>query len=132
MEARYCSSIPYEIHSKGLFNLLIFSMLIFSDKRCVQSEEISFLLQPSVRTRRSNGPQAEESKTLNGILKTFSNGTNAKNITKKIGPDIVQILIGHAFLVITISLFLLSHSPSFSRLLVPTLINLSSGSAHIL
>lgn len=37
-------------------------------------------------------------KTLNGILKTFSNGTNAKNITKKIGPVVVQILIGHGFL----------------------------------
>ncbi|KFK28519.1 hypothetical protein AALP_AA7G007100 [Arabis alpina] len=57
-----------------------------------------YITKPTVRTRRSNGPPADESKTLNGILKTFSNGTNAKSITKKIGPDIVQILIGHAFL----------------------------------
>ncbi|VVB12582.1 unnamed protein product [Arabis nemorensis] len=57
-----------------------------------------YITKPSVRTRRSNGPPADESKTLNGILKSFSNGTNAKNITKKIGPGIVQILIGHAFL----------------------------------
>ncbi|KAF8097419.1 hypothetical protein N665_0289s0008 [Sinapis alba] len=57
-----------------------------------------YIPKPSVRTRRSNTPQAEDLKTLNGILKTFSNGTNAKNITKKIGPAIVQILIGHAFL----------------------------------
>ncbi|CAH2078642.1 unnamed protein product [Thlaspi arvense] len=57
-----------------------------------------YLPKPSVRTRRSHGPQAEDLKSLNGILKTFSNGTNAKSIIKKIGPDIVQILIGHAFL----------------------------------
>ncbi|EOA15774.1 hypothetical protein CARUB_v10006931mg [Capsella rubella] len=57
-----------------------------------------YIPKPSVRTRRSNVPQAEDPKTLNGILKTFSSGTNSKNITKKIGPDIVQILIGHAFL----------------------------------
>ncbi|CAH8276159.1 unnamed protein product [Arabidopsis lyrata] len=57
-----------------------------------------YIPKPSVRTRRTTVSQAEDSKTLNGILKTFSNGLNAKNITKKIGPDIVQILIGHAFL----------------------------------
>ncbi|KAG7616486.1 Negative regulator of systemic acquired resistance SNI1 [Arabidopsis thaliana] len=57
-----------------------------------------YIPKPVVRTRRTTVPQAEDSKTLNGILKTFSNGTNPKNITKKIGPDIVQILIGHAFL----------------------------------
>ncbi|CAH8346087.1 unnamed protein product [Eruca vesicaria subsp. sativa] len=59
---------------------------------------IKYIPKPSVRTRRSNTPQTEDLKTLNGILKTFSNGTNAKNITKKIGSVIVQILIGHAFL----------------------------------
>ncbi|KAG2242534.1 hypothetical protein Bca4012_023673 [Brassica carinata] len=57
-----------------------------------------YVPKPSVRTRRSNTPQTEDLKTLNGILKTFSNGTNAKNITKKIGHAVVQILIGHAFL----------------------------------
>uniref|UniRef100_A0A1J3IW18 Negative regulator of systemic acquired resistance SNI1 n=1 Tax=Noccaea caerulescens TaxID=107243 RepID=A0A1J3IW18_NOCCA len=57
-----------------------------------------YIPKPSVRTRRSSVPQAEDSKTLNGILRTFSTGTNAKNITKKIGPEIFQILIGHAFL----------------------------------
>ncbi|CAA7042730.1 unnamed protein product [Microthlaspi erraticum] len=57
-----------------------------------------YIPKPSVRTRRSSNPQAEDSKTLNGILRTFSSGTNAKNITKKIGSDIVQILVGHAFL----------------------------------
>ncbi|XP_019088514.1 PREDICTED: uncharacterized protein LOC104723217 isoform X2 [Camelina sativa] len=57
-----------------------------------------YIPKPSVRTRRSNIPQAEGPQTLNGILKTFSSGTNSKNITKKIGADIVQILIGHAFL----------------------------------
>ncbi|KAH0941289.1 hypothetical protein HID58_000926 [Brassica napus] len=57
-----------------------------------------YIPKPSVRTRRSNTPQGEDLKTLNGILKTFSNGTNAKNITKKIGPVVVQILIGHGFL----------------------------------
>ncbi|XP_010496227.1 PREDICTED: uncharacterized protein LOC104773342 isoform X2 [Camelina sativa] len=57
-----------------------------------------YIPKPSVRTRRSNIPQAEGPQTLNGILKTFSSGTNSKNITKKIGADTVQILIGHAFL----------------------------------
>ncbi|ESQ55553.1 hypothetical protein EUTSA_v10025244mg [Eutrema salsugineum] len=57
-----------------------------------------YIPKPSVRTRRSNSSQVEDLKTLNGILKTFSTGTNAKSITKKIGPDVVQILIGHAFL----------------------------------
>ncbi|XP_010434532.1 PREDICTED: uncharacterized protein LOC104718470 isoform X3 [Camelina sativa] len=57
-----------------------------------------YIPKPSVRTRRSNIPQAEGQQRLNGILKTFSSGTNSKNITKKIGADIVQILIGHAFL----------------------------------
>ncbi|CAL9222453.1 unnamed protein product, partial [Arabidopsis halleri] len=41
-----------------------------------------YIPKPSVRTRRTTVPQAEDSKTLNGILKTFSNGTNPKNITK--------------------------------------------------
>ncbi|CAN8231476.1 unnamed protein product [Cochlearia groenlandica] len=59
---------------------------------------IKYIPKPPVRTRRSKAPETEDSKTLNGILKTFSSGTNAKNITKKIGSDTVQILIGHAFL----------------------------------
>lgn len=110
-----------------LFDLLVYLILIFSNKWC----SISFWLQPSVRTRRSNTPQGEDLKTLNGILKTFSNGTNAKNITKKIGPVVVQILIGHGFLVIN-DIFV---SPfhiliAFLCLLVPKLTNLSSGSAH--
>ncbi|XP_010518786.1 PREDICTED: uncharacterized protein LOC104798414 [Tarenaya hassleriana] len=57
-----------------------------------------YIHKPSVRTRRSNSPPAEDSTTLGGVLKCLSNGTTARSITRKIGADIIQILIGHAFL----------------------------------
>ncbi|XP_020541363.1 negative regulator of systemic acquired resistance SNI1 isoform X2 [Jatropha curcas] len=55
-----------------------------------------YIAKPSVRTRRSNSP-IEDDGTFIGVLKGFSNVTTTKNITKRIGQDIVQMLLAHAF-----------------------------------
>jgi hypothetical protein len=52
-------------------------------------------LQPSTRTRRSNG--FTEDTTFEGALKCFSNNTGTKSIIKKIGADVVQLLLAHGF-----------------------------------
>jgi len=52
-------------------------------------------LQPSARTRRSNG--VAEDTTFDGALKCFSNNTGTKSIIKKIGADVVQLLLAHGF-----------------------------------
>uniref|UniRef100_A0A0V0IL55 Putative ovule protein n=1 Tax=Solanum chacoense TaxID=4108 RepID=A0A0V0IL55_SOLCH len=49
-----------------------------------------------VRTRRSNSPVNDS--TFEGVLKCFSNSRSTKNIIKKIGMDVAQLLLGHAFL----------------------------------
>ncbi|XP_059291120.1 negative regulator of systemic acquired resistance SNI1 [Lycium ferocissimum] len=50
----------------------------------------------SVRTRRLNS-QVNDS-TFEGILKCFSNSSSTKSIIKKVGTDVAQLLLGHAFL----------------------------------
>ncbi|KAJ9690565.1 hypothetical protein PVL29_012956 [Vitis rotundifolia] len=54
-----------------------------------------YIGKPSVRTRRSNGPT--EDATFGGLLKYFSNNTNTKNIIRKIGTEVAQLLLAHAF-----------------------------------
>ncbi|KAK6797433.1 hypothetical protein RDI58_005135 [Solanum bulbocastanum] len=49
-----------------------------------------------VRTRRSNSPVNDS--TFEGVLKCFSNSRSTKNIIKKIGMDVAQLLLGHSFL----------------------------------
>lgn len=53
-----------------------------------------YIPKPSVRTRRSNG--SSEDSSLNGVLKCFSNTTSTKNIVKKLGFEVVQLLLAHA------------------------------------
>lgn len=60
--------------------------------------QLRYILQPSVRTRKSNGPT--EDATFDGLLKYFSNKTNTKNIIRKIGSEVAQLLLAHAFQVI--------------------------------
>lgn len=54
-----------------------------------------YISKPSVRTRRSNGPT--EDATFGGLLKYFSNITNTKNVIRKIGTEVAQLLLAHAF-----------------------------------
>ncbi|KAA8515186.1 hypothetical protein F0562_018365 [Nyssa sinensis] len=54
-----------------------------------------YIAKPSVRTRRSNG--STDDTTFDGLLKCFSNGNSTKNITKKIGPEVTQLLLAHGF-----------------------------------
>ncbi|WJX50361.1 isoform X1 [Trifolium repens] len=56
---------------------------------------IFYLVMPSTRTRRSNG--FTEDSTFDGALKCFSNNTGTKSIIKKIGADVVQLLLAHGF-----------------------------------
>ncbi|CAL1410313.1 unnamed protein product [Linum trigynum] len=56
---------------------------------------MKYAAKPTVRTRRSNTPS--EDLTISGTLKGFSNITTSKSIAKKIGSDIVQVLIAHGF-----------------------------------
>lgn len=57
-----------------------------------------YMLQPSVRTRRSNGSTEDE--TFIGALKCFSNKTSTKSTIKKIGLEVVQFLLAHGFQVL--------------------------------
>ncbi|CAN1327309.1 Negative regulator of systemic acquired resistance SNI1 [Linum perenne] len=66
------------------------------DELLYEKEMLSPFLQPSVRTRSSND-LLEDLHTISGILKGFSNFTTAKSIARKIGADVVQLLIAHAF-----------------------------------
>ncbi|KAK9227459.1 hypothetical protein WN943_012512 [Citrus x changshan-huyou] len=52
-------------------------------------------LQPSVRTRRSNGPVDDA--TFTGILNWFSRSTGTKSILKKISIQVIQLLLAHGF-----------------------------------
>ncbi|KAH9748920.1 negative regulator of systemic acquired resistance SNI1 [Citrus sinensis] len=52
-------------------------------------------LQPSVRTRRSNGPVDDA--TFTGILNWFSSSTGTKSILKKISIQVIQLLLAHGF-----------------------------------
>ncbi|WJX72130.1 isoform X1 [Trifolium repens] len=54
-----------------------------------------YITKPSTRTRRSNG--FTEDTTFEGALKCFSNNTGTKSIIKKIGADVVQLLLAHGF-----------------------------------
>ncbi|XVF27558.1 hypothetical protein REPUB_Repub14bG0118500 [Reevesia pubescens] len=56
---------------------------------------LKYTAKPSVRTRRSNG--SSEDPTFIGILKSFSNSSNTRNILKKIDVEVVQLLLAHAF-----------------------------------
>lgn len=58
-------------------------------------------LQPSVRTRRSNGPAVDA--TFSGVLKCISNSSSTKSITKKISAHAIQLLLAHGFQVIHLS-----------------------------
>ncbi|XP_041027702.1 negative regulator of systemic acquired resistance SNI1 isoform X2 [Juglans microcarpa x Juglans regia] len=51
--------------------------------------------KPPVRTRRSNG--STDDATLSGALKCFSSTTSTKSIIKKIGIEVIQLLLAHAF-----------------------------------
>ncbi|KAG9145918.1 hypothetical protein Leryth_026706 [Lithospermum erythrorhizon] len=54
-----------------------------------------YIPKSSVRTRRSNG--SVDNTTFDAILKCLSNSTTAKSIIKKIGINVVQLLVAHAF-----------------------------------
>ncbi|XLR67999.1 hypothetical protein S83_018671, partial [Arachis hypogaea] len=52
-----------------------------------------YMTKPSVHTRKSNG--SPEDATFEVALKCFSNKTGTKSTIKKIGPDVMQFLVGH-------------------------------------
>ncbi|RYR01565.1 hypothetical protein Ahy_B06g080458 isoform A [Arachis hypogaea] len=53
-----------------------------------------YMTKPSVHTRKSNG--CPEDATFEVALKCFSNKTGTKSTIKKIGPDVMQFLVGHS------------------------------------
>ncbi|CAK7350483.1 unnamed protein product [Dovyalis caffra] len=55
-----------------------------------------YTTKSSTRTRRSSGP-TEDATTFIGVLNCFCNVTSTRSITKKISPDVVQVLLAHAF-----------------------------------
>uniref|UniRef100_A0A5B7AXL5 Negative regulator of systemic acquired resistance SNI1 n=1 Tax=Davidia involucrata TaxID=16924 RepID=A0A5B7AXL5_DAVIN len=67
-----------------------------------------YIAKPSVRTRRSNG--STDNATFDGLLKCFSNGNSTKNITKKISPEVTQLLLAHGFQAFFVVIF-----PRFCR-----------------
>ena len=58
------------------------------------------ILQPSVRTRRSNG--SVDDTTFGGALKCFSDITGTRSAIKKIGTEVIQLLLVHGFQVIVL------------------------------
>ncbi|KAJ7968658.1 Negative regulator of systemic acquired resistance (SNI1) [Quillaja saponaria] len=55
-----------------------------------------YITKTSVRTRKSN--EYCDNATFAGVLKRFSNSTSTKTIIKKIGSEVVQLLLAHGFL----------------------------------
>ena len=62
------------------------------------------ILQPSVRTCRSNG--SVDDTTFSGALKCFSDITGTKSAVKRIGTEVIQLLLVHGFQVIGLALAL--------------------------
>lgn len=56
------------------------------------------MLQPAVRTRRVT--ESKEDATFHGTLRSFTNISSAKSIIKKIGAEVVQLLLAHGFQVL--------------------------------
>nr|AFK40407.1 unknown [Lotus japonicus] len=54
-----------------------------------------YITKPSVRTRRTNN--CTEDATFDEALKCFSNKTGTKSTIKKIGADVIQLLLAHGF-----------------------------------
>ncbi|KAL8468150.1 hypothetical protein ACS0TY_031405 [Phlomoides rotata] len=55
-----------------------------------------YIVQSSVQTRRSGGVSVN-TKNFDGILKYLSNSKNTRSIVKKISPEVIQLLLAHAF-----------------------------------
>ncbi|XP_062013052.1 negative regulator of systemic acquired resistance SNI1 isoform X2 [Rosa rugosa] len=66
---------------------------IVLDELTYDKDILDSFLQPSVRTRRANGPTDDAS--FNGALKCFSNVTSTKTTIKKIRPELAQLLLAH-------------------------------------
>ncbi|GMI77648.1 SUPPRESSOR OF NPR1-1, INDUCIBLE 1 [Hibiscus trionum] len=80
-------------------NILPTFLQVFNDPKWKLEIIVQYLLKytkPSVRTRRSNGPS--ENSTFLGVLKSFSDSSSSRNIIKKLGVEVVQLLLAHAFL----------------------------------
>ncbi|CAL5213265.1 unnamed protein product [Lathyrus oleraceus] len=54
-----------------------------------------YITKPAAHTRRSNGSTVDA--TFDGVLTCFSNNIGTKSIIKKIGADVVQLLLAHGF-----------------------------------
>ncbi|CAJ1939210.1 unnamed protein product [Sphenostylis stenocarpa] len=54
-----------------------------------------YITKPSVRTRKTS--DYIEDTTFGGALKCFSNRTGTKSLMKKIGVDVIQLLLAHGF-----------------------------------
>ncbi|RHN51170.1 hypothetical protein MtrunA17_Chr6g0466171 [Medicago truncatula] len=68
---------------------------IILDELAYNKDNIPHFFKPAARTRRSSG--VTEDTTFDGALKCFSNKTRTKSIIKKIGADVVQLLLAHGF-----------------------------------
>ncbi|KAL3519914.1 hypothetical protein ACH5RR_018063 [Cinchona calisaya] len=79
---------------------LLFSFFLLFDEPVWKLKAIiqyfqKYIPKSSVRTRRSNGSSNDA--TFDGILKCLSNENSAKGIIKKMRPDVLQLLLAHAF-----------------------------------
>ncbi|XP_047311369.1 negative regulator of systemic acquired resistance SNI1 [Impatiens glandulifera] len=74
---------------------------VFTEPKCKLDIIVQYfqkyMAKPSVRTRRSNNLNPAGEATFPGILNCFCNGSITKNIRKKIHPEVIQLLLAHAF-----------------------------------
>ncbi|KAM7266066.1 hypothetical protein ACFE04_003749 [Oxalis oulophora] len=56
---------------------------------------LKYITKPSSRTRKSSG--SDDETTFSGVLKSFSKITSTKSIVKKLGTEVIQLLLAHAF-----------------------------------
>lgn len=88
-----------------------------------------YIPKSSVRTRRSNSPVNDS--TFEGVLKCFSKSSSTKSIIKKIGADVAQLLLGHAFLAyLSVSLETVADNDDFEEMVKGS--SLTEISKHII
>lgn len=78
----------------------------------------SLSLQGAVRTRRSGNSQQDLK--LESVLSFFLTDTSAKAIVKKMGTEVAQLLLAHAYQVRDLKDF---YFPSWMKILLPLLLN---------
>lgn len=77
-------------------SMTIFPLISPSSSNIIYKlQHIWYMLQSSVQTRRSSG--AVKTNNFDGVLKCLSNSNITKSTIKKIGTEVVQLLLAYAF-----------------------------------